>query len=131
VIFHPIHKTTSQTLSRPSKFLSSGCTTIITTGNPGFAEGQKLSAKATKHPAKSLPRVALGKGPTGIFFLGHDSLPSTRAQGSRHSLCREPIVGHRPKNSRYRGFNLKVFEILFAYGLTVGSSTKRGFFYIV
>jgi hypothetical protein len=68
VIFHPIHKTTSQTLSRPSKFLSSGCTTIITTGNPGFAEGQKLSAKATKHPAKSLPRVALGKGPTGIFF---------------------------------------------------------------
>jgi hypothetical protein len=33
----------------------------------------------------------------GKFFLGHDSLPSTLALGSRHRLCREPTVGRRPK----------------------------------
>jgi hypothetical protein len=40
----------------------------ITTGNPGFAEGLKLSAKGIKHSATPLPRVALGKGPTENFF---------------------------------------------------------------
>jgi hypothetical protein len=42
--------------------------TGVTTGNPGFAESLKLSAKATKPSAKPLPRVALSKGPTGNFF---------------------------------------------------------------
>jgi hypothetical protein len=41
---------------------------VYTTGNPGFAEGLKLSAKDIKHSATSLPRVALGKGLTGNFF---------------------------------------------------------------
>jgi hypothetical protein len=37
------------------------------------------------------------------FFLDHDSLPSTRALGSRHSLCREPTVGRRPKKVAVNG----------------------------
>jgi hypothetical protein len=37
-------------------------------GNPGFAEGLKLSAKGLKHSVKPLPRVVLGTGPTGNFF---------------------------------------------------------------
>jgi hypothetical protein len=50
----------------------------ITTGNPGFAEGLKLSAKGIKHSAKPSPRVALGKGPTEFFsrprfFVEHSS----------------------------------------------------------
>jgi hypothetical protein len=39
-----------------------------TTGNPGFAESLKLSAKANKPSAKASPSVALGIGPTGNFF---------------------------------------------------------------
>jgi hypothetical protein len=39
-----------------------------TTGNPGFAESRKLSAKANKPLAKALPTVALGTGLTENFF---------------------------------------------------------------
>jgi hypothetical protein len=39
-----------------------------TTGNPGFAESRKLSAKAKKPSAKALPTVALGIGLTENFF---------------------------------------------------------------
>jgi hypothetical protein len=41
--------------------------TAPTTGNLGFAECLKLSAKGLKHSATPLPRVALGKEPTGNF----------------------------------------------------------------
>jgi hypothetical protein len=40
----------------------------LTTGNSGFAESLKLSAKGLKHSATPLPRVALGKEPMGNFF---------------------------------------------------------------
>jgi hypothetical protein len=39
----------------------------------------------------------------GNFFLGHVSLPSTLAPGYRHRLCREPIVGRRPKKVAVNG----------------------------
>jgi hypothetical protein len=48
-----------------------------TTGNPGFAESRKLSAKANKPSAKALPTVALGTGLTENFF-------------SATALCRAP-----------------------------------------
>jgi hypothetical protein len=49
----------------------------ITTGNPGFAESQKVSAKANKPSAKALSTVALGTGLTENFF-------------SATALCRAP-----------------------------------------
>jgi hypothetical protein len=62
-------------------------------------------------------------------FLGHDSLPSTRALGSRQSRCREPTVGRRPKKVDVSGgLTWRFFEILFADGLTAGPSAKRVFF---
>jgi hypothetical protein len=51
-------------------FLDRSVLSIVlpTTGNSGFAESPKLYAKVTKPSAKPLPRVTLGKGPTGNFF---------------------------------------------------------------
>jgi hypothetical protein len=41
----------------------------FTTGNPAFAKSHKLSAKANKPSATSLPTDALGTGLTENFFL--------------------------------------------------------------
>jgi hypothetical protein len=94
-ISHPTHHRATST--RSCHALHTVVLFTITTGNSAFAKSLKLSAKAIKHMAKPLPSLALGTGPTGTFFLGHVSLPSTPAPGYRHRLCREPTVGRRPK----------------------------------
>jgi hypothetical protein len=68
-------------LCRVPETLGKGYQTV---GN-GFADGR------TRHRAH------------GEFFLGFGSLPSTRARGSRHRLCREPTVGRRPKKVAVNG----------------------------
>jgi hypothetical protein len=50
---------------------------VTATGNRGFAESRKTSAKAIKPSAKALPTVALGTGLTENFF-------------SATALCRAP-----------------------------------------
>jgi hypothetical protein len=89
----------------------------ITTGNPGFAEGLKLSAKGIKHSAKPFLRVALGTGPTGNF--------SRERFFVEHSTSRL----RRPKKVAVNGgIKLTVFEPFFADGLEAGLSAKRGVF---
>jgi hypothetical protein len=65
-----------------------------TTRNPGFAESLKLLAKASTPSAKALPRVALGKGPTGNFsrsrfFVEHSS-SRLSAQLLLRAYCEPP-----------------------------------------
>jgi hypothetical protein len=72
-------------LCREPETLGKGQQTV----SKGFADG----------PARHRPH--------GEFFLGHGSLPSTRDRGSRHRLCREPSVGHRPVTSLELGLIAK------------------------
>ena len=62
---------------------------IITTGNSGFAVCHRHSANTTKHSAKALPSVTLGKQHTASTVPANVSLPSVfyRALGKDFAEC--------------------------------------------